>query len=147
MASQVLEEIAAERGLSFGPIVETFEPGIQAIVDRWPIEIDGGRRVELGTADSAAASEDCRTVYRGLRTVNPALTIPGADCYFSASSLEFRVWRSVKRLRRRECLARLPENDFPPISLVARLNPTRKVCENSRSVDFDCETLDGQTCA
>ena len=48
LAEQVLAEIAGEKNLTLGPIVDTFDPRIQGIVDNWPTAADGSRAVELG---------------------------------------------------------------------------------------------------
>ncbi len=48
LAEQTLREIADERGLKFGPIVDAVDSRIQGIVDNWPIEIDGSRALALG---------------------------------------------------------------------------------------------------
>lgn len=48
LAESVLREIAAERGLTLGPIVDAFDARIQGIVDNWPVAVDGARALELG---------------------------------------------------------------------------------------------------
>ncbi len=48
LASQVLQEIAQDRNLKLGPIVDSFDSRIQAIVDNWPLEVDGSRAIALG---------------------------------------------------------------------------------------------------
>ena len=48
LAEQVLAEIAGEKNLTLGPIVDAFDPHIQGIVDNWPTAADGSRAVELG---------------------------------------------------------------------------------------------------
>jgi nucleoside-diphosphate-sugar epimerase len=48
LAEAVLHEVAAERGLKLGPIVEAFDPRIQGIVDNWPVAVDGARAIALG---------------------------------------------------------------------------------------------------
>jgi D-erythronate 2-dehydrogenase len=48
MANTVLREVAHELNLSLGPIVEEFNPRIQAIVSNWPVDIDGMRAIQLG---------------------------------------------------------------------------------------------------
>jgi nucleoside-diphosphate-sugar epimerase len=47
-AEEVLSEVAAERGLNLGPIVDAFDERIQGIVDNWPVAVDGSRAIELG---------------------------------------------------------------------------------------------------
>jgi nucleoside-diphosphate-sugar epimerase len=48
LAESVLHEIAAERGLALGPIVDAFDARIQGIVDNWPVAVDGVRAIGLG---------------------------------------------------------------------------------------------------
>ncbi len=48
LAESVLREIAAERGLTLGPIVDAFDARIQGIVDNWPVAVDGARALALG---------------------------------------------------------------------------------------------------
>jgi hypothetical protein len=48
MANTVLREVAQELNLSLGPVVEEFNPRIQAIVSNWPVDIDGTRAIQLG---------------------------------------------------------------------------------------------------
>jgi nucleoside-diphosphate-sugar epimerase len=48
LAESVLREIAAERGLTPGPIVDAFDARIQGIVDNWPVAVDGVRAIGLG---------------------------------------------------------------------------------------------------
>ena len=48
LAESVIREIAVERGLKLGPIVEAFDPRIQGIVENWPIAVDGPRALALG---------------------------------------------------------------------------------------------------
>lgn len=48
MAESVLAEIAAERGLKIGPILDTFDARIQSIVNNWPTAVDGSRAEALG---------------------------------------------------------------------------------------------------
>jgi nucleoside-diphosphate-sugar epimerase len=48
IAEQVIQEVAAERGLQLGPIVDAFDARIQGIVDNWPQQVDGGRAIALG---------------------------------------------------------------------------------------------------
>ena len=48
LAESVLREIAEERGLKLGPIVDAFDARIQGIVDNWPVAIDGTRAIALG---------------------------------------------------------------------------------------------------
>jgi nucleoside-diphosphate-sugar epimerase len=48
LAERVIHEVAAERGLRLGPIVDAFDARIQDIVDNWPQQVDGERAVALG---------------------------------------------------------------------------------------------------
>lgn len=45
---RMLEEVAAEQGISLGLVVDDFNPVIQAIVDTWPTATDGSRALALG---------------------------------------------------------------------------------------------------
>lgn len=48
LAAKVVEEVAAERGLTLGPIIDAFDARIQGIVDQWPQQVDGERAVAIG---------------------------------------------------------------------------------------------------
>ena len=48
LAESVLREVAQERNLKLGPIVDAFDPRIQDIVDNWPVAVDGARASALG---------------------------------------------------------------------------------------------------
>jgi D-erythronate 2-dehydrogenase len=48
LAESVIREIAQERGLKLGPIVDAFDARIQGIVDNWPVAVDGARALALG---------------------------------------------------------------------------------------------------
>ena len=48
MAEQVIQEVAAERGMQLGAITDAFDARIQGIVDNWPQQVDGARAVEIG---------------------------------------------------------------------------------------------------
>lgn len=48
IAEKVINEVAAERGITLGPIVDAFDARIQGIVDNWPQQVDGSRAVEIG---------------------------------------------------------------------------------------------------
>ncbi len=48
LAERVIREVAAERGLRLGPIVDAFDARIQGIVDNWPQQVDGERAVAIG---------------------------------------------------------------------------------------------------
>lgn len=48
IAEQVITEIAAERGITLGPIVDAFDARIQGIVDNWPQQVDGTRALSIG---------------------------------------------------------------------------------------------------
>ena len=47
-ARAALEELAAERGIALGPLVESFDARIQGIVDTWPTATDGTRAMAVG---------------------------------------------------------------------------------------------------
>jgi nucleoside-diphosphate-sugar epimerase len=48
IAEKVIQEVANERGIKLGPIVDAFDARIQGIVDNWPQQVDGARAVEIG---------------------------------------------------------------------------------------------------
>jgi nucleoside-diphosphate-sugar epimerase len=48
LAESTLRVVAAERGLTLGPIVDAFDARIQGIVSNWPVRVDGSRAVALG---------------------------------------------------------------------------------------------------
>ncbi|EDY17070.1 NAD-dependent epimerase/dehydratase [Chthoniobacter flavus Ellin428] len=48
LAAAVIEEVARERSLKLGPIVDAFDARIQGIVDNWPVAVDGARALALG---------------------------------------------------------------------------------------------------
>lgn len=48
LAETVIREVATERNLKLGPINDAFDERIQGIVDNWPIDVDGSRRVGIG---------------------------------------------------------------------------------------------------
>jgi hypothetical protein len=48
IAEKVIQEVAATKGLTLGPIVDAFDARIQGIVDNWPQQVDGSRAVALG---------------------------------------------------------------------------------------------------
>jgi len=48
LAEVTLQELARERGLRLGRIEDAFDPRIQAIVDNWPVSVEGGRALALG---------------------------------------------------------------------------------------------------
>jgi D-erythronate 2-dehydrogenase len=48
IAETVIREVAAERGMKLGDIVDAFDARIQGIVDNWPQVVDGSRAVALG---------------------------------------------------------------------------------------------------
>ena len=48
IADEVIRQVANERRLQIGQIVDTPDPRIQAIVDGWPIGIDGARAIRMG---------------------------------------------------------------------------------------------------
>jgi nucleoside-diphosphate-sugar epimerase len=47
-AAAVLRQVASNRNLKLGEIVDDFQPRIQKIVDNWPTAIDGRRGLRLG---------------------------------------------------------------------------------------------------
>jgi hypothetical protein len=48
LAEATIAEIARERGLKIGAIVDAFDSRIQDIVDNWPLAVDGARAIMLG---------------------------------------------------------------------------------------------------
>lgn len=48
LAESTLRAVAAERGLTLGPITDAFDARIQDIVSNWPVGIDGSRALALG---------------------------------------------------------------------------------------------------
>ena len=48
IAEKVITEVAAERGITLGPIVDAFDARIQGIVDNWPQQVDGSRSEAIG---------------------------------------------------------------------------------------------------
>lgn len=48
IAEKVIQEVAAERGIKLGPIVDAFDARIQGIVDNWPQQVDGARAEAIG---------------------------------------------------------------------------------------------------
>jgi hypothetical protein len=48
IAEKVIQDVAAERGITLGPIVDAFDARIQGIVDNWPQQVDGSRALEIG---------------------------------------------------------------------------------------------------
>ena len=48
LAESALRQVAAERGLTLGPIVDAPDARIQGIVTNWPVAIDGSRALALG---------------------------------------------------------------------------------------------------
>lgn len=48
LAEQILREVAAERGMQLGPIVDAPDARIQGIVSQWPVAVDGSRALALG---------------------------------------------------------------------------------------------------
>jgi len=47
-AVKIVAEVAAEKGIRPGAVVDAFDPVIQGIVDRWPTSVDGSRAVSMG---------------------------------------------------------------------------------------------------
>lgn len=48
LAQAVIQEVAAERGITLGQIEDAFDARIQGIVDNWPQAVDGSRAAALG---------------------------------------------------------------------------------------------------
>ena len=48
LALEVITAVAAERGITLGPIVDAFDARIQGIVDNWPQQVEGSRAEALG---------------------------------------------------------------------------------------------------
>lgn len=48
LAEAVLQQVAAERGLTLGAIADAFDARIQGIVSNWPVSVDGARALALG---------------------------------------------------------------------------------------------------
>jgi nucleoside-diphosphate-sugar epimerase len=57
LAQAVIQEVAEQRGLTLGPIVEAFDARIQGIVDNWPQAVDGARASALGLPQPPALKE------------------------------------------------------------------------------------------
>lgn len=48
LAEQTISQVAAERGIKKGPIVDAFDERIQSIVNNWPQDVDGSRAMKVG---------------------------------------------------------------------------------------------------
>ena len=48
LAESVIRNVATERGLKLGAIVDAFDARIQGIVSNWPVSVDGSRAMALG---------------------------------------------------------------------------------------------------
>jgi nucleoside-diphosphate-sugar epimerase len=48
LAESVLRQVADERGMVVGPIVDAFDAKIQGVVSNWPVAVDGARALALG---------------------------------------------------------------------------------------------------
>ncbi|MGV3485161.1 MAG: hypothetical protein ACO1RT_12150, partial [Planctomycetaceae bacterium] len=48
LAESIVRQVAQERGITAGEIVDAFDARIQGIVDGWPTAIDGSRAIRLG---------------------------------------------------------------------------------------------------
>jgi len=48
IAEKVINEVAAERGIKLGAIVDAFDARIQGIVSNWPQQVDGARAEAIG---------------------------------------------------------------------------------------------------
>lgn len=57
LAKSVISEVAAEKGLTLGPINNAFDERIQGIVDNWPIDVSGDRAVKLGLPQPPALKQ------------------------------------------------------------------------------------------
>ena len=57
LAEHTIKAVAAERGLSLGPINDAFDERIQGIVDNWPIDVEGARAVKLGLPEPPPIKE------------------------------------------------------------------------------------------
>ena len=57
LAESVIQEIARERELPLGPIVDAFDARIQGIVDNWPVAVDGARALILGLPEPPPLKE------------------------------------------------------------------------------------------
>lgn len=60
LAETVLQEVAAERGLTLGPITDAFDPRIQGIVDNWPQAVNGARAAALSLPSPPPLAEIVR---------------------------------------------------------------------------------------
>ena len=59
-ALTVLEQVAAEEGISLGMVVDEFDPVIQAIVDTWPTATDGTRAIRIGAPEPRSLEQIVR---------------------------------------------------------------------------------------
>jgi len=57
---KVLENVAADLGISLGKVVDDFDPVIQGIVDTWPVETDGIRALKIGVPEPAPLDQIIR---------------------------------------------------------------------------------------
>lgn len=60
IAEKVITQVASERGLNLGPIVDAFDARIQGIVDNWPQQVDGSRAAALGVPQPPPLEEIVR---------------------------------------------------------------------------------------
>lgn len=47
----ILEDVAAELGISLGMVMDDFDPVVQGIVDTWPVDTDGSRAIKIGVPE------------------------------------------------------------------------------------------------
>ncbi len=57
LAEATIQQVAAERGMTLGPIVDAFDARIQGIVDNWPTYVDGARALALGLPQPPALKQ------------------------------------------------------------------------------------------
>ncbi|MEM7600507.1 MAG: NAD-dependent epimerase/dehydratase family protein [Verrucomicrobiota bacterium] len=56
----MLEQVAEERSIALGMVIDDFDPVIQAIVDTWPTATDGSRALKLGVPNPRSIKEIIR---------------------------------------------------------------------------------------
>src|SRR5258706_15170366 len=57
LAEAVIRQIASERGLKLGAIVDAFDARIQGLVSNWPVAVDGARAIRLGLPQPPALKQ------------------------------------------------------------------------------------------
>jgi len=50
-AMRVLQQVAGEKGINLGMVIDQPDPVIQAIVDSWPTDTDGSRALKIGVPE------------------------------------------------------------------------------------------------